>query len=96
MVIVAVLVAAPLSLWSQDTGASLYKGKNCAICHGEKGEGKPAMKAPALAGTKLTAEKLVEFLTKGDKKLKGIHESPINELSADQAKLVADFVKAMK
>jgi cytochrome c553 len=93
-VIVALLVAAPLSLWSAETGASLYKDK-CAMCHGEKGEGGAAMDAPALKGTKMTAEKLVTFLTKGEKG-KGFHENPISDLKAGDAKLIADFIKALK
>jgi cytochrome c len=93
-VMVALFVAAPLSLWSAETGASLYKDK-CAMCHGEKGEGGAAMDAPALKGTKMTAEKLVAFLTKGEKG-KGFHENPIGDLKAGDAKLIADFVKALK
>jgi cytochrome c len=92
---VALLVAAPLSLWSQETGASLYKSK-CAMCHGEKGEGKAApMKSPALKGTQMTAENLVAYLTKGEKG-KGFHENPVNDFNADKAKLVADFIIALK
>jgi cytochrome c553 len=93
IVMVALLVAAPLSLWSAETGASLYKSK-CAMCHGEKGEGKVLMDAPTLKGTKMTAEKLVVFLTKGEKG-KTFHDNPISDLKADDAKLVADFVKTL-
>jgi cytochrome c553 len=94
IVMVALLVAAPLSLWSAEgNGASLYKEK-CSMCHGEKGEGNPPG-VPALKGTKMTAEKLVEFLAKGEKG-KGFHESPISDLKAGDAKLIADFVKALK
>jgi cytochrome c553 len=94
-VIVALLVAAPLSLWSAEgTGASLFKDK-CAMCHGEKGEGGAAMDAPALKGIKMTAEKLVAFLTKGEKG-KGFHENAISDLKASDAKSITDFVKALK
>jgi cytochrome c553 len=93
IMMVALLVAAPLSLWSAENGASLYKAK-CSMCHGEKGEGNPPG-VPALKGTKMTAEKLVAFLTKGEKG-KGFHESPVNDLKAEDAKLIADFVKALK
>jgi mono/diheme cytochrome c family protein len=92
--IVAVLAAVPLSLWSEETGASLYKGKTCSACHGDKGEGNPGV-APALKGTKLTSEKIVTFLTKGEKG-KGFHETAISDLTAAQAKLIADFIKTLK
>jgi cytochrome c553 len=96
IVMVALLVAVPLSLWSaeKENGASLYKSK-CAMCHGEKGEGKVLMDAPTLKGTKMTAEKLVVFLTKGEKG-KTFHDNPISDLKADDAKLIADFVKTLK
>jgi cytochrome c553 len=93
IMMVALLMAAPLSLWSEETGASLYKSK-CAMCHGEKGEGKVLMDAPTLKGTKMTAEKLVVFLTKGEKG-KGFHENAICDKASD-AKLIADFVKTLK
>jgi len=94
IVMVALLVAAPLSLWAAEDGASLYKSK-CAMCHGEKGEGKVLMDAPTLKGTKMTAEKMVVFLTKGEKG-KTFHENPFADLKAGDAKLIADFIKAMK
>ena len=94
IMVVALLVAAPLSVWSQETGASLYKSK-CAVCHGDKGEGKPAMKAPAVTGTKLTAEELATYLTKGETG-KTYHANPVSGVSAAQAQLVTDFVKALK
>jgi mono/diheme cytochrome c family protein len=92
--IVALLVTVPMSLRSEENGASLYKDK-CAMCHGEKGEGGALMDAPALKGTKMTAEKIVEFLIKGEKG-KTFHNGPFNDLSAEQAKLLADFIKSMK
>jgi cytochrome c553 len=94
VVMVALLVTAPLLLWSGEkaTGASLFKDK--CMCHGEKGEGNPPA-VPALKGTKMTAEKLVAFLSKGEKG-KGFHENPISDLKDGDAKLIADFVKALK
>ncbi len=49
LVIASMAFHAALS-WGANQGASLYKTK-CAGCHGTKGEGKPAVKAPALKGT---------------------------------------------
>ncbi len=96
VVVVSLLVATPLSLWSQQEsdGAQLYKAK-CSSCHGAKGEGKPAAKIPAVIDTKMDAEKLVEYLTKGESGKK-IHTKPVNGLSAEQAKLVAEYVKTLK
>jgi mono/diheme cytochrome c family protein len=95
IVIVALLTVVPLSSWAQDNGAALYKSK-CAMCHGEKGEGKTTpMKSPALKGTQMTVEKMVEYLTKGEKG-KGFHENPINDFNADKAKVVAEFIIGLK
>jgi cytochrome c5 len=52
-----------LASGAQD-GTALYKSK-CAACHGASGEGKPAMKAPALRGTPLTADQITEHTMKG-------------------------------
>ena len=94
--VVALLVAAPLSLWSaqEADSAQIYKTK-CSACHGANGEGKPAMKMPAAKGTSMTAEKLVTYLSKGESGKK-IHTNPVSGLSEDQAKLVADYVKTLK
>ncbi len=94
--VLALLVAAPLSLWSaQDVdGAQVFKTK-CSACHGANGEGKPAMKMPAVKGTSMTVEKLVTYLTKGESGKK-IHTNPVNGLSEEQAKAVAEYVKTLK
>lgn len=92
----ALLIIAPLSLWSAQApdGAPLFKTK-CSACHGANGEGKPAVKIPAVKGTAMSAEQIVDYLTKGDSKTK-MHASPISGLNVDQAKAVADFVKSLK
>ncbi len=93
----ALLVAAPLALWSNegaDGGAQLFKSK-CAACHGEKGEGKPAMKMPAIKDTKMNAEQLVDWITKGEKG-KTIHANPVSDISAQQAKAIAEHIKSLK
>ena len=61
----AVLLMASLVSWAAEDGAAVYK-KRCAGCHGANGEGKPAMKVPALKGTKLVASQLVDHITKGE------------------------------
>ena len=88
------LVAAPLTVWSADDGAALYKSKNCAACHGEKGEGKAAMKMPAVKGIEMTAEQIVAYLTKGEADKKAPHNKPVNGITEEQAKALADYVKS--
>ena len=81
--------------WAADEGAALFKSK-CAGCHGTSGEGKAALKAPALKGTSLDANQIVEHLTKGESTSKPPHNKGISGLSEDQAKEIADFVKTLK
>ena len=88
------LLLAGTSSWAADEGAALFKTK-CAGCHGAKGEGKPAMKAPAIKGTTLDVNQLVDHLTKGESSSKPPHNKGINGLSESQAKAIAAHVKAM-
>jgi mono/diheme cytochrome c family protein len=88
------LVALPTA-WAAEDGAALYKTK-CAGCHGPNGEGKPAVKAPALKGTSLDADKIADHLSKGDSASKPPHNKGMSGLNADQAKAIADFVKTLK
>lgn len=81
--------------WAQDDGAALYK-KKCASCHGANGEGKPAMKAPALKGTSADADKIVERLTKGEASSKPPHNKGMSGLTEEQAKAIAEYVKSLK
>jgi mono/diheme cytochrome c family protein len=91
---IALLAAAPVWLWAAEDGAALYDSK-CSMCHGAKGEGVAAANLPAVKGTTVEAEKIIAFLTKGDKE-KTIHASPLSDLSEEQAKAVVEFVKGMK
>jgi mono/diheme cytochrome c family protein len=75
-----------------EDGAAVYKAK-CAMCHGPAGEGKIG---PKLKGLTLTDAQIVDFLTKGEAGKKAPHTKPVNGLSADQAKAVAEFVKGLK
>jgi mono/diheme cytochrome c family protein len=94
--IAAMFVVVSLSLWSQDApdGAQLYKEK-CAACHGDKGQGNPDMKMPAVKGTSMTVEKLVPYITKGESE-KTIHAGPVAGINKDEAKAVAEYVKSLK
>lgn len=78
-----------------DQGATLYKAK-CSGCHGLKGEGKPAVKAPAIKGTALDAGQIADHITKGDPGQKAPHNKGMSGVSSDQAKAIADHVKALK
>jgi cytochrome c553 len=94
LIAVALLVATPILLWAAEDGAKLYDDK-CSMCHGAKGEGNPEAKLPAVKGTSMTVEKLITYLTKGDKE-KTIHAEPIADLNEEQAKAVAEFAKTLK
>jgi len=91
----AMLLTVSLASWAADDGGALYK-KKCAGCHGSNGEGKPAMKAPALKGTSLDANQIVEHITKGESASKPPHNKGIAGLSDDQAKAIAEWVKSLK
>jgi mono/diheme cytochrome c family protein len=72
-------------------GATLFKTK-CAMCHGDQGQGKPAMGAPKLVGT---TKSVVDVLTKGGEP-KAPHIKPMSAVTADQAAALAAFVKTLK
>jgi mono/diheme cytochrome c family protein len=88
------LITSTMSL-AADDGAALYKSK-CAGCHGAGGEGKPAMKAPALKATTWDVNQIVEQITKGNPASKAPHSKGISGINADQAKGIAEFVKTLK
>jgi cytochrome c len=94
VLIITLLAAFTAVSWAADDGAALYKAK-CAGCHGAGGEGKPAVKAPALKGTALDADKITQHITKGEPNSKPPHKKGIAGLTDAQAKAIADFVKAL-
>ena len=63
--VAAMLLVVSLASWAADDGATLYK-KKWAGCHGANGEGKPAIKAPALKETSLGANQIAEHITKSE------------------------------
>jgi mono/diheme cytochrome c family protein len=71
-------------------GTALYQ-KNCASCHGPDGKAQTpagkAMKAPAIAGTKLTPEQVVEKLKTIDK-----HKSVVSKLSDAELMAIAKAI----
>jgi cytochrome c len=92
---IVLVSATSLCSFAAANGAALYKTK-CAGCHGANGEGKPAVKAPALKGTTREAAQIVEHLTKGEPGSKPPHNKGINGLSEEQAKAIADYVKSLQ
>ena len=91
----AMLLVGTLASWAADDGAALYK-KKCAGCHGVNGEGKPAIKAPALKGTSLAANQIAEHITKGESGSKAPHNKGIAGLNDEQAKTIAEWVMTLK
>jgi mono/diheme cytochrome c family protein len=91
----AMFLVASLSSWAADDGSALYK-KKCSGCHGANGEGKPAIKAPALKGTSLEANQIAEHITKGESGSKAPHNKGIAGLNDEQAKTIAEWVKTLK
>jgi len=90
---IGTLLLAAAAANAQD-GAALYKTK-CAGCHGAGGEGKPAMKAPALKGTSLSDAQITERVVKGSPDSKGPHKKGIAGLTEAQAKAISAFVKTL-
>ena len=93
--VAASLLLASSASWAAADGAALYKTK-CAGCHGASGEGKPAMKAPALKGTALDASQIVAHITKGEPASKAPHNKGISGLDDEKATAIADWVKTLK
>jgi cytochrome c len=89
------LLMVNLTALAADDGTSLYK-KKCAGCHGAGGEGKSAMKAPALKGSALDVTQLVDHITKGEPSSKAPHNKGIAGLTDEQAKAIAEYVKTLK
>ena len=94
VVSLAAMLLVASSVSSAADGAALYKGK-CPGCHGASGEGKPAIKAPALKGTKMEVNQIVEHLTKGESASKPPHNKGMAGLNEEQAKAIAEFVKTL-
>ena len=82
------------SVSSAGDGAALFKSK-FAACHGANGEGKAAIKAPALKGTSLDVSQITEHITKGETTSKPPHNKGISGVSDEQAKSIADYIKSL-
>ncbi len=93
----AILVIASLASGAADRGAELYQ-KRCARCHGTNGEGKPAIKAPALKEIRLDANYVAGHIMNGESrsKSKPPHKQGMTGLNEEQAKAIANHVKTFK
>jgi mono/diheme cytochrome c family protein len=89
------LLLASTACWAAEDGAALYKTK-CSGCHGANGEGKPAIKAPALKGTTLDAKQIADHITKGEPTSKPPHNKGISGVSDEQATAIAQYIKTLK
>ena len=96
IVVAALIVPVPVSLWSQSgiAGAEIFKTR-CAACHGAQGEGTLAGKIPPVKGLTLTVNKFVAFITKGEGG-KTVHATPIVNIDDNQAKALAEYAKSLK
>jgi len=95
VITIGALLLAGVAAPGAEDGAAIYK-KRCAGCHGPNGEGKPAIKAPALKDTKLEVNQITEHLMKGESTSKAPHNKGISGLKEDQAKAIAEYVKTLK
>jgi mono/diheme cytochrome c family protein len=95
MIGIALLLSLPAVTRGADDGAALYKSR-CAGCHGAGGEGKPALKAPALKGISWDVDRITQHITKGEPDSKAPHNKGIAGLNDAQAKAIAEFVKTLK
>ena len=93
--LLAILLIASAASWAANDGASLYK-KKCAGCHGANGDGKPAIKAPALKGTSLEANQIVDRITKGESGSKPPHNKHISGLNEEKANAICEYIKTLK
>ena len=90
-VIFTLAVSVAMPTFAAD-GAATYKSK-CAVCHGAESQGKSA---PAVKGTSLSADQIIDLVTKGSDAKKAPHKKAMAGISADDAKAVADYLKTLK
>ena len=94
-VLAVMLLTAVTASFAAEDGAAIYK-KKCAGCHGANGEGKPAMKAPALKATKLETSQIAQHLTKGEAGSKPPHNKGMAGITEEQATAIAEYVKTLQ
>ena len=101
LVILIVVIAATLFLvwpnlsWAADDGVAIYKTK-CAACHGADLAGKPAAKIPSLVSDdakKASDADLTDMVANGGKDKKASHAFQAKGLTADQIKMVVEYIR---
>jgi mono/diheme cytochrome c family protein len=85
IVLAALAMMMSSAAFAAEDGAALYKAK-CAMCHGAAGEGKGTF--PKIKGS----TKVVDVLTNGGL-TKAPHTKAKTDVTPDQAKAIADFLK---
>ncbi len=85
MIALVLFIALPNLSWAAEDGAALYKAK-CAGCH--KADGAGAGKAPAVKGADEAKIKAAFG--------KAPHTAMAKNLSAEQQKAIADYLKTLK
>jgi mono/diheme cytochrome c family protein len=96
MIAVTLFLVLPNLSWAADDGASTYKAK-CAACHGADLAGKPAAKMPSLVSDdakKASDADLTDMIANGGKDKKPMHAFASKGLSADQIKMVVEYVRS--
>jgi mono/diheme cytochrome c family protein len=97
ILILALLIAIPFSLWSQESskgepdGAELFKAR-CGTCHEKKGEGLASAKIPPINNTSLSAERIASIILEGKGGFR-VHNTPIVNIDEAGAKAIADYIK---
>jgi mono/diheme cytochrome c family protein len=86
MIALMLFIALPNLSWAAEDGAALYKTK-CAACHKADGAGNPP-KVPAVKGVDEAAVKAAFG--------KAPHTAMAKNLSAEQQKAIADYLKTLK
>jgi len=91
----AVLFVPALAEEAKNDGKALYDGK-CALCHGADGVAKPMAKGSANFNdpaylAKATVDEIVKVTLEGKNKMPKYE----GKLTAEQAKLVAEYIKGM-
>jgi mono/diheme cytochrome c family protein len=91
----------PSSSFGADDGGTLYKAK-CARCHGQNGEGKPAIKAPSLVSEeakKMSDDKIKEMIAmiaNGEHEKNPAHAISKKRLTADQTSALVAYIRQMQ
>jgi mono/diheme cytochrome c family protein len=81
-------LATPLASLAGDTGLVVFHEK-CTRCHGADGRGKTIFNTPSMLTSKLTAAEMEQVVANGRAKMPSFKA----ELSAEQIKAVATFIK---